>query len=339
MPIVQPFDGDNFSMASLTGAINILPNNYGLLAEKNLFPFLGRSTVVITLDYNNGILNLITSKKRGDVARPNKSGTRQSISFSIPHFPLDDVILPEDFQGVRKFGSENELEGMEDVMLQKLTEIKMKHDITHEWLRMGALKGIIYDGDGTTVLYNLFTEFGISQKSIDFVLGTAATDVTAKCRLVRRHIEQNLKGELMSNVRVLVDSAFFDKLTGHDNVKRAFDNWQAASGFYAANQRKSFTFGEITFEEYVGTADDANGTPHPFIPATEGIAYPEGTVNTFKMLGAPADFLETANTIAQQYYVKQEPRKYNRGIDIHSQSNVLPLCQRPAVLVRCHTSN
>ena len=58
------------------------------------------------------------------------------------------------------------------------------------------------------------------------------------------------------------------------------------------------------------------------------------TVETFATYFAPADFNETANTMGQQLYAKQEPRKFERGTDLHTQSNPLPMCHRPGVLVK-----
>ena len=49
---------------------------------------------------------------------------------------------------------------------------------------------------------------------------------------------------------------------------------------------------------------------------------------------APADFNETVNTLGQPLYAKQEPRKFERGTDLHTQSNPLPMCHRPGVLVK-----
>ncbi len=57
-------------------------------------------------------------------------------------------------------------------------------------------------------------------------------------------------------------------------------------------------------------------------------------MNTFETVFAPADFTETVNTIGKEVYAKQEPRKFNRGIDLHTQSNPLPICYRPGELVK-----
>ena len=70
-------------------------------------------------------------------------------SFVIPHIPHDDVVLPEEVQGIRAFGSENELEALANLIAKKLQTMRNKHAITLEHLRMGALKGMILDADGT----------------------------------------------------------------------------------------------------------------------------------------------------------------------------------------------
>jgi hypothetical protein len=49
--------------------------------------------------------------------------------------------------------------------------------------------------------------------------------------------------------------------------------------------------------------------------------------------------LETINTLGKRLYAKQEARKFNRGIDIHTQSNTLPMCMRPSLIVKVYTSN
>jgi len=56
-------------------------------------------------------------------------------------------------------------------------------------------------------------------------------------------------------------------------------------------------------------------------------------------VNAPADFNETVNTPGLPLYAKLAPRKFERGWDIHTQSNPLPLCRRPEVLVKVYSSN
>ena len=58
-------------------------------------------------------------------------------------------MLPEEVQGIRAFGSETEMESVAGVMARHLETMRNKHAITLEHLRMGALKGVILDADGS----------------------------------------------------------------------------------------------------------------------------------------------------------------------------------------------
>lgn len=328
----NPFDNPAFSMASLTAAINIVPNRYGRLEQLNLFPAKPVRTRQILVEERNGVLNLLPTMPPGSPGTVGTRGKRQLRSFVIPHIPHDDVVLPEEVQGLRAFGSETEMEALAGVMARHLETMRNKHAITLEHLRMGALKGVILDADGSE-LYDLFDEFEITPKTIAFELGTATTNVKAKCIDLLRHIEDNLKGEYMTGVHVLCSPEFFTALTGHAKIEKVYENWQ--QGLVLINDvRSGFTFGGITFEEYRGQASDTNGTVRRFIAAGEAHAFPLGTIDTFGTYFSPADFNETVNTLGQALYAKQEPRKFERGTDLHTQSNPLPMCHRPGLLVK-----
>ncbi|WP_179948503.1 major capsid protein, partial [Wolbachia endosymbiont of Bemisia tabaci] len=104
------------------------------------------------------------------------------------------------------------------------------------------------------------------------------------------------------------------------------------------DMRSGFTFCGITFEEYRGQATDPEGTVRRFIEKDTGHCFPLGTASTFTTHFAPADFNETVNTLGQPLYAKQEPRRFDRGTDLHTQSNPLPMCHRPGVLVKISSS-
>ena len=240
--------------------------------------------------------------------------------------------FPEETQGIRAFGSEGELAALSDVLAMHLQSMRDKHAITLEHLRMGALKGVILDADGS-MLYDLFDEFGITAKTINFQLDVATTDVKAKCLELKRYLEDNLRGEFMTGVHVLVSAEFFDALTSHAKVEKAYERWQQGE-VLRSDQRSGFTFAGIRFEEYRGQATDPEGTVRRFIADGEGHAFPLGTSQTFATYFAPADFNESVNTMGQPLYAKQDARKFERGTDLHTQSNPLPMCHRPGVLVK-----
>lgn len=347
--MLDPFQSDGFGMAELTRAINILPNQYGRVLMSGLFTRRGINTRSILVEENNGVLNILPTQPVGAPGTTDRPDTRKVRNFSAFHVPHDGELLPQEYQGVRAFGQENQLETAAQKLNEKLQRMRRKHEITWEHMLMGALKGTVLDADGST-LVNLYTELGIVAKVIDFKLGTAGTDVKKKCREVVRHIEKNLRGEVMTGVKALVSEEFFDKLIDHVDVRESYLNWSAAaiaSGSLAAGRSelnngaliRQFPFGGMVFEEYVGEATDKDGNTRRFIAANEGHAYPLGTMESFELLDAPGDFIDTANTIGLPLYARQEPRKHNRGIDIHTQSNPLPMCYRPAILVKVHSSD
>jgi hypothetical protein len=330
--MLNPFSNSAFNMMALTDAINILPNNYGRAESLGIFRTKSTRFRHIAVEERNGVLNLLPTQLPGSPATVGVRGKRAVRTFTIPHIPHEDVVLPEEVQGIRAFGSETELMSVSDVLTDHLQAMRNKHAITLEHLRMGALKGKILDADGS-VLLDLFSEFSITEKSINFALSTATTDVKAKCLELVRHIEDNLKGEYMTEIRALVSNEFFDALTSHAKVKEAFDRWQDGAAF-RNDMRSGFTFAGVTFEEYRGQATDPDGNVRRFIAANQGHAFPMGTLETFVTYFAPADFNETVNTLGKPLYAKQEPRRFDRGTDLHTQSNPLPMCLRPSVLVK-----
>lgn len=341
MPMVDPFTTGGYGLTTLSAAINKLPNKYGLLEKLNMMPVRSLSTRNFTVEERNGVLHLLPTRKWGAPGVQNTSGKRKTRSFEVPHMPVEDSLLASDVQGVRQFGTENTATPFDVKLSEKLQEMRDKVDVTLEWRRWGALKGQILDGDGSTVIYDLFSEFSLSKKTIDFLLGTATTDVRAKCMEVKRYIEDNLFGERFTSIHVFVSQEFFDKLTSHANVVKVYQNWAAAQEKLGGDVRSGFEFGGIMFEEHRGqvTAFDASSTTKRFIDANKGIAVPLGTANMFATWVAPADFVETVNTLGQLYYAKMEPMKFNRGFDLHAQSNALPFCMRPDLIVEVTTSN
>jgi hypothetical protein len=337
--MLDPFLGDGYSLTTLTDAINKLPNRYGRIKQLGIFRTVGVATRTIEIEEKNGVLVLVPTAPWGSPGAQSISGKRKLRTFSIPHTPLEDVVAASEVQGIRTFGSENGVDAVNQKIQEKLQSMRDKIEQTMEWRQMGALKGIIYDADGSSVLYNLYTEFGITPKVVDFVLGTAGTDVRAKCIEVKRHMEQHLFGERMTGIRVLVSSEFMDKLVSHATVKAAYANWQGAQQQFGGDLRAGFTYGGLVFEEYAATTTNSTGSASLYLAANDGIAFPEGTASMFEDYAAPADFNETVNTIGIPFYAKMETTEFNRGTKIHVQSNRLPLCKIPELLVRCHTSN
>ena len=339
MLIQDAFNSNAFAEVELTAAINKQPFVPRKLGSMGLFEEKGVSVLTIAVEESDGTLSLIPNTARGAPSNQNLHSKRKLRPLNIPHFPLDETIMAEEIQGIRAFGS-SELQVVERVRDDRLREMRAKHDATLEYGRIGAVKGIIYDSNGSTVIYNLFTEFGETQDSVDFVLGTATTDIKGKCVSVSRLVETELGADMYDHIHVFCGDEWFDKFVRHTEVKAAYERWAAngsAGGqgqFLREDNRRGFPFAGMIFENYRGSVGGVD-----FVADAEAHFFPVGVPGLFITRFGPADFMETVNTLGLPMYAKAEMKRFDRGIDIHTQSNPISICTRPKVLVKGTTSN
>jgi hypothetical protein len=348
--ILDIFNQDAFAASALTGNITLVPNSYGRINELGLFRAEPIATTTVTVIIEDGVLNLLPTRPRGAPASLGTRGKQRPKAFPVPHIPHEDSVLATDVQNLLALapGGNAGLETVLGFMNRKLIVMRRKHAITLENLRVGALKGIVRDYDGSPIL-NYFTEFGITEKVVDFLLSSASTDVLGKCMEVSGYMEDNLLGETMTGVGALASPEWFAAFVKHASVKEAYKYYQSGPQVLREDVRKGFTFGGITFEEYRGAAsylqeDGSRTAPQRFIPAGDVRFFPLGTSDTFVNYWAPPDFWSSVNQApaigdAEVFVAPLEPKKFGKGMDIHTESNPLPLVKRPALLVRGTTSN
>lgn len=333
MPMSDVFTPDAFGLMELTTSINKLPYNPKRLGQMGIFKPKGVSTRNVVIEEKQGVLSLLPAVSWGGPATSASHGDRKAMSLLVPHFPYEDAVLASEIQDVRLFGSNDQSEGVNEVVNDKLEAMKNTHEATKEYLRIGALHGILLDGAGTT-LFNLFTQFNVSPPSdLDFVLGTAGTKVINKCLTAKEVIEDAIGDATYDHVHALCGRTWFKAFTQHAEVKYAYQYFQEGK-VLREDQRAGFEFGGVIFEQYRGKV----GTK-TFVADGDARFFPVGVPDLFIEHYAPADFIETVNTIGLPLYAKQETMEFDRGIKLHVQANTLPICTRPACLLRGYTSN
>jgi len=336
-----------FTALQLSTAINRIPNNYGLINALGLFPSQGSMSTIVEITIEDGTIRVLAAKERGSPGTANDRGLRKSFWVEVPHFPMQDLITPRDLQNMLTIVAQSKTpRTLDDEMAKRLFAIRNKHSITLEWIRMGALKGLITDGNGDTLL-DLYNFFGITKKTIDFMLGTANADIIGACTQLRQSIATNLKGETMTRPAVICDTNFFSKFVQHPKVEKFWLNWQGANELARAKfdpmggqLGRVFEFQQILWREYYGVAPV--GKPPvstPFVPANYGYAYPEGTSNMFETWNAPADDIRVVNQPGQEIWISPKILDHGEGVELKSQSNCLALCKRVEALVEVVTSN
>lgn len=341
-----------YTVIQLTEQVNRIPNTYGLLRAMNLFPSEGAISRLVEIRMEDGVLKVLPSKVPGAPGENAQRETGSTIFLEIPHFPHNDLITPQDLDMMTVVAGRMKRPAMmDDEVAKRLRNIRTNHDITLEYIRMGALKGLIKDGHGAT-LYNLYTVFGISPKAVDFKLGTSTTDMIGKCDEVFQHIATNLKGETMSRVEVLVSSTFFNRFIQHAKVEKYWTSNQMGIAAIALAERtalggqfgRMFEFQNIFFREYYGSVPITNPTTgvqtsEALVATGEGWAYPTGTMDTFKTWNAPAFDIRYVNTPGEEIYVSPKVLDHGAGVELRSQSNPLAINKRPEVVVKLHTTD
>lgn len=338
MSVLDIFNTDAFSLLSMTDAITKMPFKPERLGEMGLFTAKGITQTTAVIEEKQGVLSLLMSKLRGEPGDVARHTVRKARSFLVPHIPFDDRIVAADIQDVRKFGSESEAETVASVVNDQLLEMRAAHEVTLEYMRIGAIHGKILDGDGSTELFDLFTEFDISEPSaVDFLLGTDTTQVGVILEGVRNTIEDALGAARYDHIHCLCSRDWFKSFINHPEVQYAYQYYEEARAL-REDMRAGFAYKGVVFEVYHGSIGGTEFIPQNGSSQDTCRFFPVGVRNLFVTYFAPADFIEAVNTIGVPIYAKQKIEDFERGVKIHTQSNPLPLCTRPGVLVGGYTS-
>jgi hypothetical protein len=325
MASLNVFNDNAFGLTELTAAIQQIPYRPGRISASGLFSEQGMNTLDAYIEVENGVLSLVSVSQRGAPLSPMAKASRLAKSFRVAHLQKDDLISADEITGVRAFGSESDVEVMAQVVANRLMPMRASLEYTLEAHRLAAVMGSYYDAAGNSV--SLFTEFGVSQESVNFVLGTATTKIRAKCLNVLEYIEAALGGLSFSGVRVFCGKTFWAELIEHPLVRDSYLNTAMASEL-RGDPRLEFEFGGMVFERYRGTSAVKIGDNHAY-------AVPEGVADLFLTRFGPGDFVEAAGTLGQRLYARQWESGNGKGIHLEAQCNPLNICTRPAAVVQC----
>ncbi len=325
MSVWNAFDSDAFSLQSLTAAINKAAYQPDIIASLGLFEEQGIPDTTAVLEEQDGVLSLVSVAPRNGVGQPVMDGGRTARAFKIPHLPERATIMADEVQGVRAFGSESGASSVEIKRNERLAIMRANLEYTLESHRLAAIQGNFIDANGASV--SLATTFGVvAATPVSFALGTDTTKILGKCADVLGGIEDGLGGSPFTGVTVLCGKTFWSSLIDHPKVKDAVVGWQAAQTL-RNDARLALTYGGLNFVRYRGTSavKVADG---------EAWAVPTGVAGLAITRFAPANYIETVNTIGLPFYAKAAADPMGKGVEIEAQSNPLNLITRPAAIVK-----
>lgn len=334
MASLDIFNNDAFSVQSLTKALNDVPYQPTRIGELGWFTEEGINTTSLSIEKQGTTLSLVSSAARGAPGKPVTNDKRTLIPISTVHLPQRGAVIADEVQNLRAFGSESELEAVQTLVNKKLAKMRRNLDVTIEYQRVGAMKGQVLDADGSTVILDLFSTFGVSQQTHGMALNVDATKVKMMAVQAKRKVEDALGGLMYRSLRAMCSEGFFDALVSHPAVEKAYDRWMDGQ-FLRETQNNvngssnGFYFAGVFWEEYRG-----NVSGQDFIEDDAAYLVPEGVPDLFITNYAPADYMETVNTNGLPYYAKQEAMGFNKGVELESQSNPISINTRPRSVVK-----
>jgi hypothetical protein len=345
MPPIQLSSGINFPFENveIAQALSVLPNKYGKISRSGLFgPGKGLISRYAEIRIRDGKLVVLGSKNPGADSDTLERGDEDALHFPIAHFPWKGSIGPGDIQGLFAFeAGPHRIKQQAEALNELLIDLREPADATTEYTRVGALKGLIKDGNGKT-LYDLYDAFEITKKVIYFDLSNENADVPKQCRAITQHIEKNLGGDQMTQVRCYVTSDDLNDILNHPSVEKyivsgsgmavqalRLSKLMAAEGQFVSE----IEINGVVFETYDGEAVLRNGSTDPYLTAGTGQAFPVGTRNAFRTFYAPAHAMSAANKLGQRIWSSMKVLDHDQGIEVAMQMNELNICSLPQALV------
>lgn len=326
MAEISIFEDEAFSVPNLVATINEEHPVPGQIAAMGLYNEEGSLSVTQQIEKDGDVLALVPAAPRGAPGHVVIASKRELIPFNAVHLPQTFTITADEIQGIRAYGSRTELQGVQDVVNARIEKARKQLELTHEFQRIGGIKGLIVDADGTTPLVNLFQRFGITQQTLAMQFGTA--DVSVKAGEALDMQDDALGTATGTGAVALCGKTFRAKLIADKSVKDVYMQSTKADSLLG-DRRQAFTFGGVLWVRYRGKVGST-----AFVGDDEAYLVPEGVEDLFKSVYAPANYMETVNTLGVPHYAKLERMPFDKGVMGEAQSNPLHICTRPRAVIK-----
>lgn len=342
--VLDVFKTDAFGLNSMIARFDTVEFVPGQALALPIWETDSIDTEVALVERRDEPLIYVNSSPRGAAGQQVSDGKRDIVPIPVPHFQQNATVEAAEVAGVREFGTTNQLQTVESVVMRKLRMAGTRFNAVEELLSIHALQGIVMDPDGVRTLADLYALLGFTKEvEATWTFHITASDAAGaggdgslkeNCVKMTRKIRDNLRmGSIVPQVYCFMTSGFTDRFTKAKEVRDAYRFYENA-GQYQTFLREGqqfgkppFRYGDILFEEYRGTGiPDNKAIFFPILPA--------GVQSIYKMIYAPADYIETVNTLGRPRYAKVAPDvKFNKYVEMETQMNPLPICLRPQALI------
>jgi hypothetical protein len=344
MAVFDLLKGDGFGLMEMTSSIQNTPHLPTYLGDKMIFTPKPVRTEMVAIEENQGTLTIIQTSPRGAPVDDRDMEKRKLRYFPTNRIAKKATILASSIAFIRAFGSETEFKQLAGEVISAQTGLARDIALTKERMRLGAIKGIVLDADGSTIR-NWYTEFGVSAPStIAFAIPTGTGSDTGtgavytNCQAVITAMMDAAKEMWLpgTEVEALCGATFFDKLVATNETRANYRAQLAAQAAYGNITQKStgayatFDYGGIRFVKYRGSSD---GTVA--VAATEARFYPVGAhPDLFQEAMSPGESFAQQGQLGQDVYsmLEVDPSGLDEWVRVHARAYPLMICSRPLVL-------
>lgn len=349
---------DNNTWVDLTDVLVDVPRQSFITSNLGIFEDYFSTVKTVEIRKDDTPTHLVIDRN-WDERNSNIAGRdRQALQLSIPHFPLDDAITPNDIDATVQVNSMQEAMGLEsvaNVRLDKMTMLRAAHDLTKEAARMQLIvDGTVYAPNGTLrtsygPTVNFYTEFGITRTEEQITTFAGVGDPRAQIEKIRKAVIAGARGAAgMGRVVAICGADYFDALITNAFVTDAIKYQQMPglsreilvgrpdnNAFGLDMLYRTVTLWGVTFIDVSEAGyTDKSGTFVPFIAAKEARFFPVGMRGIFKTYYAPAQKFGTINRRAQGSYWFEYANEKDSKIEIESEQNFLNALLYPGSVVR-----
>ena len=345
MAVTRSFT-NGYEVVEYTNQIENIQPVWNYFNSSNLFDITPVSQDTIIFDKSlttNSLLPQVSTRSRESVKE--RADTFTPYALILPHFKDSLDIIPEDLKGFRQVNTPAGAEQLAAVRLKKLERIRNNVDLTVEYMKLQAVKGITKSPDGKTVA-DMFAEFGVAQPVINFTLSDPLFDVRGAIATLQDTAAENLQtGGTISNLNVMVSKEFFAALTSHPQTVQAFQYQQGSTYFRDGNTKytqfattRRFDFMGVSFFTYNATFNLPNGTKERAIAAGEGHVIAEGITDLYRGHWGSSDKLSGVNQMGREVFVYEYPDLKDERYELQYEFKHLYFITQPLMAIKV-TSN
>lgn len=347
-PITDIFSDDHFSVANLrvvSKNVTYVPQYLGTAGIFQSKPLTGTDKVIIY--EQNGVFRLIPTTERGGPEIQQIRDTHATAVLSTTRIAKKDSVQASELLGIAddRIPRGIRLRSAAQLVTDRLSKLKTEKAFTLEKHRFGALAGILYDADGSTVIYDYFSEFGVAAPvvtNVNLTTWTEAETAQQLTDLFYRPMMRSLKDRknAMTRIGCLVGDGAWAKLMKNPAFRKIWElEMNARAIARAANplvQPQAWTevdFGGCLFINYMGTDD---GTTIA-LASDEMRFFPIGATDVFDVYWAPGETIKDVTGQGQDEYVYIQPDVRDQmvsHVDIHVRAYPLYACIYPKALMR-----